>query len=99
MFSRYVALWRRGKRGLGRYGVRGVARFVVQTVAESFRRRCGGPQAPKEDELDLMSVFQSEDAEDSSTSDLAANLFDVDVQNIEKLGSEVSEFLGGMRSK
>jgi hypothetical protein len=56
-------------------------------------------EAPKEVELDLMSVFQSEDAEDSSTSDLAANLFDVDVQNIEKLGSEVSEFLGGMRSR
>jgi hypothetical protein len=55
--------------------------------------------APKEEELDLMSVFQAEDAEDSTTSDLAANLFDVDVQNIEKLGSEVSEFLGGMRSK
>ncbi|MCX6005699.1 MAG: hypothetical protein NTZ34_00335 [Chloroflexi bacterium] len=56
-------------------------------------------EAPKEEELDLMSVFQAEDAEDSSTSDLAANLFDVDVQNIEKLGSEVSEFLGGMRSR
>jgi hypothetical protein len=56
-------------------------------------------EAPKEEELDLMSVFQSEDTEDSSTSDLAANLFDVDVQNIEKLGSEVSEFLGGMRSR
>ncbi len=56
-------------------------------------------EAPKEEDLDLMSVFQAEDAEDSSTSDLAANLFDVDVQNIEKLGSEVSEFLGGMRSK
>ena len=55
--------------------------------------------APKEDSLDLMSVFETEDAEDSTTSDLAANLFDVDVQNIEKLGSEVSEFLGGMRSK
>jgi hypothetical protein len=55
--------------------------------------------APKDDSLDLMSVFETEDAEDSSTSDLAANLFDVDVQNIEKLGSEVSEFLGGMRSK
>jgi hypothetical protein len=55
--------------------------------------------APKEDTLDLMSVFETEDAEDSTTSDLAANLFDVDVQNIEKLGSEVSEFLGGMRSK
>jgi len=53
----------------------------------------------KEEEVDLMSVFQSEEAEDSSTSDLAANLFDVDLQNIEKLGSEVSEFLGGMRSK
>ena len=56
-------------------------------------------EAPKEEELDLMSVFQSEDAEDSSTSDLAANLFDVDVQNIEKLGSEISEFLSGMRSR
>ena len=55
--------------------------------------------SPKEDTLDLMSVFETEDAEDSTTSDLAANLFDVDVQNIEKLGSEVSEFLGGMRSK
>jgi ABC-type glycerol-3-phosphate transport system permease component len=55
--------------------------------------------APKDDPLDLMSVFETEDAEDSTTSDLAANLFDVDVQNIEKLGSEVSEFLGGMRSK
>jgi hypothetical protein len=56
----------------------------------------GEEEAPKE-ELDLMSVFQSEDAEDSSTSDLAANLFDVDVGNIEKLGSEVSQFLSGMR--
>jgi hypothetical protein len=56
-------------------------------------------EAPKEAEIDLMSVFESEDAEDSSTADLAANLFDVDVQNIEKLGSEVSEFLNGMRSR
>ncbi|MBN1376345.1 MAG: hypothetical protein JXA01_09330 [Dehalococcoidia bacterium] len=56
-------------------------------------------EAPKEEEIDLMSVFESEEAEDSATSDLAANLFDVDVQNIEKLGSEVSEFLNGMRSK
>lgn len=53
-------------------------------------------EMPKE-EIDLMSVFESEDAEDSSTSDLAANLFDVDVGNIEKLGSEVSQFLSGMR--
>lgn len=56
-------------------------------------------EEPKEEEIDLMSVFESEEAEDSATSDLAANLFDVDVQNIEKLGSEVSEFLNGMRSK
>ncbi len=48
---------------------------------------------------ELMSVFQVEDAEDSATSDLAANLFDVDVENIEKLGNEVAEFLGGMRSR
>lgn len=53
-------------------------------------------ELPKE-EIDLMSVFESEDSEDSATSDLAANLFDVDVQNIEKLGSEVSQFLGGLR--
>jgi hypothetical protein len=56
----------------------------------------GEEEMPKE-ELDLMSVFQSEDSEDSTTSDLAANLFDVDVGNIEKLGSEVSQFLSGMR--
>jgi len=56
-------------------------------------------EAPKEDPLDLMSVFDTEDAEDSATSDLAANLFDVDLKNIEKLGTEVSEFLGGMRQK
>jgi hypothetical protein len=56
----------------------------------------GEEEMPKE-EVDLMSVFQSEDSEDSSTSDLAANLFDVDVGNIEKLGSEVSQFLSGMR--
>lgn len=56
-------------------------------------------EAPKEEEIDLMSVFETEDAEDSATSDLAANLFDVDVQNIEKLSSEVSEFLNGMRSR
>lgn len=56
----------------------------------------GEEEMPKE-ELDLMSVFQAEDAEDSSTSDLAANLFDVDVGNIEKLGSEISQFLSGMR--
>jgi beta-mannanase len=59
----------------------------------------GEEEAPEKQELDLMSVFQTEDAEDSSTSDLAANLFDVDVQNIEKLGSEVSEYLNGMRSR
>jgi hypothetical protein len=53
----------------------------------------------QKDELDLMSVFETEETEDSSTSDLAANLFDVDVQNIEKLSSEVAEFLGGMRAK
>ena len=53
-------------------------------------------EMPKE-EIDLMSVFESEDAEDSATSDLAANLFDVDVSNIEKLGSEVSQFLSGMK--
>ena len=53
-------------------------------------------EMPKED-IDLMSVFESEDAEDSATSDLAANLFDVDVANIEKLGSEVSQFLSGRR--
>ena len=56
----------------------------------------GEEEMPKE-EVDLMSVFQTEDAENSSTSDLAANLFDVDVGNIEKLGSEVSQFLSGMR--
>ena len=56
----------------------------------------GEEELPKE-EIDLMSVFESEDAEDSSTSDLAANLFDVDVSNIEKLGSEVSQFLSGKR--
>jgi hypothetical protein len=59
----------------------------------------GEEDAPEKEELDLMSVFETEDAEDSSTSDLAANLFDVDVQNIEKLGSEVSEYLNGMRSR
>lgn len=56
----------------------------------------GEEEIPK-GEIDLMSVFESEDSEDSATSDLAANLFDVDVQNIEKLGSEVSQFLGGLR--
>lgn len=55
--------------------------------------------AQEQDALDLMSVFETEETEDSATTDLAANLFDVDVQNIEKLGSEISEFLGGMRSK
>ena len=59
----------------------------------------GEEEASEKQELDLMSVFETEDAEDSSTSDLAANLFDVDVQNIEKLGSEVSEYLNGMRSR
>lgn len=53
-------------------------------------------EMPKE-EIDLMSVFESEDAEDSATSDLAANLFDVDVSNIEKLGNEVAQFLSGKR--
>jgi hypothetical protein len=53
----------------------------------------------QKDEVDLMSVFETEETEDSSTADLAANLFDVDVQNIEKLSSEVAEFLGGMRAK
>jgi hypothetical protein len=53
----------------------------------------------QQDQVDLMSVFESEETEDSATSDLAANLFDVDVQNIERLSSEVAEFLGGMRSK
>jgi hypothetical protein len=53
-------------------------------------------EMPKED-IDLMSVFDGEDEEDSATSDLAANLFDVDVSNIEKLGSEVSQFLNGIR--
>ena len=40
-----------------------------------------------------------EEVEDSATSDLAANLFDVDVENIENLGNEVADFLGGMHSK
>ena len=48
---------------------------------------------------DLMSVFDVDEAEDSTVSDLAANLFDVDAENIEKLGSEVSQILGEMRSR
>lgn len=55
-------------------------------------------EIPKE-QVDLMSVFEVEEAEDSSTSDLAANLFDVDIDNITKLGSEISQFLGGLRSE
>lgn len=48
---------------------------------------------------DLMSVFEVDEAEDSSVSDLAANLFDVDAQHIEKLSAEVAQILGEMRSK
>jgi hypothetical protein len=51
------------------------------------------------EEVDLSNVFEIEEEEDSATSDLAANLFDVDLGNIEKLSSEVSEYLNGMRSK
>ncbi|MGA2367355.1 MAG: hypothetical protein ABSF74_02125 [Dehalococcoidia bacterium] len=60
----------------------------------------GEEETPEQQNIEeLMSVFELEEVEDSSTSDLAANLFDVDVENIEHLGNEVSEFLGGMRSK
>lgn len=60
----------------------------------------GEEETPEQQNIEeLMSVFELEEVEDSATSDLAANLFDVDVENIEHLGSEVSEFLGGMRSK
>lgn len=58
----------------------------------------GEQEMPKE-QVDLMSVFEVEEAEDSSTSDLAANLFDVDIDNITKLGSEISQFLGGLHSE
>lgn len=60
----------------------------------------GEEETPEQQNIEeLMSVFELEEVEDSATSDLAANLFDVDVENIENLGNEVSEFLGGMRSK
>ncbi|MHB8085946.1 MAG: hypothetical protein ACYDHZ_08970 [Dehalococcoidia bacterium] len=60
----------------------------------------GEEETPEQQNIEeLMSVFELEEVEDSATSDLAANLFDVDVENIENLGSEVAEFLGGMRPK
>jgi ABC-type glycerol-3-phosphate transport system permease component len=60
----------------------------------------GEEETPEQQNIEeLMSVFELEEVEDSATSDLAANLFDVDVENIEHLGNEVSEFLGGMHSK
>jgi ABC-type glycerol-3-phosphate transport system permease component len=60
----------------------------------------GEEETPEQQNIEeLMSVFELEEVEDSAASDLAANLFDVDVENIESLGNEVSEFLGGMRSK
>ena len=48
---------------------------------------------------DLMSVFEVDETEDSTVSDLAANLFDVEAENIEKLGAEVSQILGEMRTR
>lgn len=56
----------------------------------------GEEQEMPEEKIDLMSVFETDDTEDSATSDLAANLFDVDIANIEKLGNEVSQFLNNM---
>lgn len=55
--------------------------------------------ADKQDAGDLMSVFDIDDTEESSNSDLAASLFDVDVENIEKLSNEVAGFLGGKKSR
>lgn len=46
---------------------------------------------------DLMSVFQVEEVEDTYVSDLAANLFDVDVKSIETLSREMLEVLSGDR--
>ena len=60
----------------------------------------GEEETPEQQNIEeLMSVFELEEVEDSATSDLAANLFDVDVENIENLGNEVADFLGGMHSK
>ena len=49
--NKCVALWRRGKRGLGRYGARGVLKFVISTSLESLRRRFGKGVAEGEGEL------------------------------------------------
>jgi len=36
--NRYVALWRKGKRGLARHGVGGVLKYLVSAILESSRR-------------------------------------------------------------
>jgi FtsZ-interacting cell division protein ZipA len=48
---------------------------------------------------DLMNIFQVEEAEDSYTSDLAANLFEVDLTSLEELSKEVLEVYGGKKTK
>jgi hypothetical protein len=48
---------------------------------------------------DLMNIFQVEEAEDSLTSDLAANLFEVDLTSLEILSKEVLEVYSGKKTK
>jgi FtsZ-interacting cell division protein ZipA len=48
---------------------------------------------------DLMNIFQVEEAEDSLTSDLAANLFEVDLTSLEKLSKEVLGVYSGKKTE
>jgi FtsZ-interacting cell division protein ZipA len=46
---------------------------------------------------DLMNIFQVEEAEDTLTSELAANLFEVDLTSLEKLSKEVLQVYSGKK--
>jgi FtsZ-interacting cell division protein ZipA len=48
---------------------------------------------------DLMNIFEVEEVENSYTSDLAANLFDVDLNSLEKLSQEVLEVYSGKKKE
>jgi hypothetical protein len=46
-----------------------------------------------------MNIFEVEEVENSYTSDLAANLFDVDLNSLEKLSQEVLEVYSGKKKE
>jgi hypothetical protein len=51
----------------------------------------------EKDSEDLMNIFQVEEAEDTLTSELAANLFEVDLTSLEKLSKEVLQVYSGKK--